>query len=172
MWRMARQRILAGAGGRGRDWRSLSLAARQICRATGPTICGFAAGALRADGTQDGQPQGRVKRRRYANKGTKSTKGARQVCRATGPTICGCAAGALRAVESRIDNHKAERSEGAMPTRAQRAKRVRGKYAAPQDRRIAAAPLAAEDGGYQNGQRRNTKGRAARVNGELRRENE
>ncbi len=35
---------------------------------------------------------------------------------------------------------------------------ARGKYAAPQDRRFAAAPRAAEDGGYQNGQRRDTKG--------------
>ena len=33
---------------------------------------------------------------------------------------------------------------------------MRGKYAAQQDRQFAAAPLAAEDGGYQNGQRRGT----------------
>ena len=37
-----------------------------------------------------------------------------------------------------------------MPT----ARRVRGKYAAPQDSWFAAAPLAAEDGGYQNWKRR------------------
>ena len=65
----------------------------------------------------------RMARRMSNHKEHKGHKepGARQVCRATGPTDCGCAAGALRAQDGTDD--------------------------------FAAAMRAADEGGYQNGQR-------------------
>ena len=49
-------------------------------------------GRAARDGTQDEQPQGRAKRRRYANKNTKDTKGAPSG--AIGQTIEGAPGGA------------------------------------------------------------------------------